>query len=147
MFLDSEFGYIELRPRRETNPGEMKPHTSLSSKISRFSRLHTGTRKCVGSTNKNGGINGLKKMGFWRPDSLLSCIWMADSSKKKEFSKLSGLVWTGPQLFYDPFTFVNECNVGNGADSNELRLVSQENVARKCRLHNAKLFLHYPDSF
>ena len=59
--------------------------------------------------------------------------------EKKEFSKLSELVWTEPQFFYDPFTFVNECNVGNGADSNELRLVSQGNVARKCRLHNARL--------
>ena len=67
--------------------------------------------------------------------------------KKKEFSKLSELVWTGPQFFYDPFTFVHECNVGNGADSNELRLVSQENAARKCRLHNARLCLHYPDTF
>ena len=79
VFLESEFVYIKLRPLHETNPGEMKPHTSLSSKISRFSRLHTGTRKCVGSTNKNSGKNGLKKMGFWRPDSLLSCSWTVDS--------------------------------------------------------------------
>ena len=79
VFLDSEFGYIKLRPRHVTNPGEMKPHTSLSSKISRFSRLHAGIRTCVGSTNKNSGKNGLKKMGFWRPDSLLSCSWTADS--------------------------------------------------------------------
>ena len=86
-------------------------------------------------------------MGFWRPDSLLSCSWTVDSSKKKEFSKLSTLVWTGPQFFYDPFTFVHECKVGNGTDSNELRLVSHENVARKCRLHNARLCLHNPDSF
>ena len=86
-------------------------------------------------------------MGFWRPDSLLSCSWTTEKKKKKELSKLSELLWTGPQFFYDPFTFVHECNVGNGADSNELRRVSQENVAQKCRLHNARLCLHYPDSF
>ena len=85
-------------------------------------------------------------MGFWRPDSLYFHAAGRLIRKKKEFSKLSELVWTGPQFFYDPFTFVHECNVGNGADSNELRLVSQENVAQKC-LHNARLCLHYPDSF
>ena len=67
--------------------------------------------------------------------------------KKNEFSKIFGRVWTGPRFFYNPFTFVHECNVGNGADSNELRRVSQENVAQKCRLHIARLCLHYPDSF
>ena len=63
VFLESEFGYIKLRPLHETNPGEMKPHTSLSSKISRFSRLHTGTRKCVGSTNKKQWKKRFKKDG------------------------------------------------------------------------------------
>ena len=63
VFLESEFGYIKLRPRHETNPGEMKPHTSLNSKISRFSRLHAGIRKCIGSTDKKQWKKRFKKDG------------------------------------------------------------------------------------
>ena len=64
VFLESEFGYIKLRPRHETNPGEMKPHTSLNSKISRFSRLHTEFANAFDPPIKNSGKNGFKKMGF-----------------------------------------------------------------------------------
>ena len=63
-FLESEFGYIKLRPRHETNPGEMKPHTSLNSKISRFSCLHAEFANALDPPIKNSGKNGFKKMGF-----------------------------------------------------------------------------------
>lgn len=81
LFLESEFSYIKLRPRHETNPGEMKPHTQLNSKISRFS-VYTpefADASDLPIKKKNSGKNGLKNMGFWPPDSLLSCSCTADS--------------------------------------------------------------------
>ena len=107
----------------------MKPHTLLNWIVSRFSRLHAGIRKCVGSTKRNTPENGFKKMGFCWPHSLLSCSWTPDSWKN-EFLKLSGLVAAcccqhHCLRYIDSWTFMNQCNVGSGADSNKLRLVSQ----------------------
>ena len=85
VFLESEFGYIKLRPRHETNPGEMKPHTSLNTKISRFSRLHAGIRKCVGSTNKKQWKKTVSKR--WGFGDRILCFHAAERliRKKKSF--------------------------------------------------------------
>ena len=66
-------------------------------------------------------------MGFCWPHSLLSCSWTPDSWKN-EFLKLSGLVAAcccqhHCLRYIDSWTFMNQCNVDNGADSNKLRLV------------------------